>query len=497
MNPVNRTVQTHRRLSNQILGALGVLLITFICLPAQSQETGIESLRETGVAFASVAKKVSPAVVYIQVEKTVANQSIQIPSPFGGEGPDEFFRHFFGPNFPGQQPDQSRKNGQLPEQHMTGEGSGFIITNDGYILTNNHVVGDADKVTVRLEDGREYSARTIGTDSHSDVAVIKIDAKDLPVIPLGNSDLLEVGEWVVAIGNPFGLSHTLTVGVVSAKGRSNVGLADYENFIQTDAAINPGNSGGPLVDLDGKVIGMNTAIFSRSGGYMGIGFAIPVNMIKEIKDQLIATGEVTRGYLGIVIQDLTPELAKSFGLEDQKGIIVSQVTEDSPAQKSGFQQGDVIVEMDSKVYTSTGDFRNQVAMQKPGSKHDVKILRNGKQESLTVTIGKLPTSEMVADGSAENLNDLGFTVQNLTPSLAQQLGLVGNEKGVVVTQVEPGSAAERANIQSGTLIEQVNHQQVTNTDEFRSALAKIEKNGSVLLLVKNGQYANFVVLKVK
>ncbi len=499
INSVNKTVQINQRPGSQIISALVLLLFTFICLPVQSQETGIESLRETGKAFASVAKKVSPAVVNIQVEKIVTNQSTQIPSPFEGGVPDEFFRHFFGPNFPGQQPDQSRKFQQMPqpEQRMSGQGSGFIISHDGYILTNNHVVGGADKVTVRLEDGREFTAKTIGTDPHSDVAVIKIDAQDLPIISLGDSDVLEVGEWVVAIGNPFGLSHTLTVGVVSAKGRSNVGLADYENFIQTDAAINPGNSGGPLVDLDGNVIGMNTAIFSRSGGYMGIGFAIPVNMVRAIKDQLIIAGEVTRGYLGIVIQDLTPDLAESFGLDDQKGIIVAQVSKDSPAEKAGFKQGDVIEEFDGKAVSKVGSFRNQVAMKTPGSKHDIKIFRKGKPQTLSVTIGKLPSGELTAFGSTENLNKLGFTVQNLTSSIAQELGLNPDAKGVVVTQVAQGSVADRANIQAGSLIEQVNHQPVSNTIEFRSALEKTKKNGSVLLLVKNGKNASYIVLKME
>jgi serine protease Do len=500
MTPVKNILHTKQTLSNYIISGIVLLLFTFICLPVQSQEIGIENLKETGHAFASVAKKVSPAVVYIEVETTVANQSIQNQSPFGGVTPDDFFRHFFGPNFPGQQPGQSPQFKQVPQpqQRMMGQGSGFIISKDGYILTNNHVVGDADKVTVKLEDGREFIAETIGTDPHSDVAVIKIDAQGLPVISLGDSDALNVGEWVVAIGNPFGLSHTLTVGVVSAKGRSNVGLADYENFIQTDAAINPGNSGGPLVDLDGKVIGMNTAIFSRSGGYMGIGFAIPVNMLERIKDQLIDTGEVNRGYLGIVIQDLTSDLAESFGLNKQNGIVVSQVSEDSPAEKSGLKQGDVIIEFDGKTVTEVGSFRNRVAMKEPGSNHNIKILRKGKQKTLSVTIGKLPAGESIASsGSIQYLDKLGLTLQNLTPSIAQQLNLEESDAGVVVTQVTPGSVADMASIEAGFLIQQVNHQAVSNIDEFRKAIAETSKNGSVLLLVKNGQYSSFVVLKVK
>lgn len=500
MNPVKNRLHVRRASGHSIISGIILLLFTFICLPAQSQEAGIENLKETGQAFASVAKKVSPAVVYIEVETSVKNQPAQNQSPFRGLTPDDFFRHFFGPNFPGQQPGQSPHFKQMPQpqQRMVGQGSGFIISKDGYILTNNHVVGDADKVTVKLEDGREFIAETIGTDPHSDVAVIKIDAQDLPVISLGNSDALNVGEWVVAIGNPFGLSHTLTAGVVSAKGRSNVGLADYENFIQTDAAINPGNSGGPLVDLDGKVVGMNTAIFSRSGGYMGIGFAIPANMIKTIKDQLIDSGEVNRGFLGIVIQDLTSDLAESFGLNNQNGIVVSQVTDDSPAERSGLKQGDVIVEFDGETVAEVGAFRNQVAMDEPGSTHNIKILRNGKQKSLSVTIGKLPAGESIASsGSSQYLDKLGLTLQNLTPSIAQQLGLEESDTGVVVTQIAPGSVADMAGIKTGFLIQQVNHQPVSNIEEFRKAVTETGKNGSVLLLVKNGQYSSFLVLKVK
>ncbi len=500
MSSINSVLDIKQTLSRNVISGIVLLLFTFICLPAQSQEMGIERLKETGQAFASIAKKVSPAVVFIEVEATVANQPMQNQSPFGNGTPEDFFRHFFGPNFRGQQPGQPPQFEQVPQpqQRMMGQGSGFIISKDGYILTNNHVVGDADKITVKLEDGREFIAKTIGTDSHSDVAVIKIDAQDLPAISLGDSDALDIGEWVVAIGNPFGLSHTLTVGVVSAKGRSNVGLADYENFIQTDAAINPGNSGGPLVDLDGKVIGMNTAIFSRSGGSMGIGFAIPVNMIKAIKDQLIATGEVSRGYLGIVIQDLTPDLAESFDLDNQNGIVIAQVSEDSPAQKSGLKQGDVIVGFDGETVEKVGAFRNKIAMKEPGTTHDIKVLRKGKQKTLSVTIGKLPAGELIASsGSPQHMDNLGLTLQNLTPSIAQQLGLEESDTGVVVTQVIPGSVADMAHIKTGFLIQQVNHQPVNNIDEFRKAVTETGKNGSVLLLVKNGQYSSFIVLKVQ
>lgn len=280
---------------NNLIRITGLLvMLLFMLLAAANfslaQDKGLESLKQTGQAFRHVAKKVSPAVVFIKVEKEVSSQgSSEFFSPFGGPFNDDFFRRFFGT------PPQFQPSPQTPQKHReSGQGSGFLITPDGYILTNNHVVGDADLVSVQMNDGREYTAEIVGTDPGSDLAVIKIDESDLPFLKLGSSERLEVGDWVLAVGNPFGLSHTLTAGVVSAKGRSGIGLNDYEDFIQTDAAINPGNSGGPLVNLDGEVVGINTAIFSRSGGYMGIGFAIPVDMAKNIKSQLIEHGEVKR-----------------------------------------------------------------------------------------------------------------------------------------------------------------------------------------------------------
>jgi serine protease Do len=496
-NNKEHSIQTRRNLG--ILWLAACLVLAIVAYPAQGQSKGAESLRMMGKAFASVAKRISPAVVSVKVEKVVESQpNVEFFSPFGGgDTPfgDDFFRRFFGKPFPQDQP---RKYRQIPQhqQRVVGQGSGFIISPDGYILTNNHVVGDAEKVTVKLEDGREFTAKTVGTDPHSDVAVIKIDVKNLPMLTLGNSDTLEAGEWVLAIGNPFGLSHTLTAGIVSAKGRSSVGIADYENFIQTDAAINPGNSGGPLVDLDGKVVGMNTAIFSQSGGYMGIGFAIPINMAKAIKDQLIKTGNVTRGYLGIVIQDLTPELAKSFGLDDHKGILVAEVTEDSPAEKAGLRQGDVILEFNGKPVEEVGVFRNRVSLKAPGTREKITVLRDGKRQTLTVTIGKLPDSCLTASTESHTPDKLGLTVQALTPGLAEQLGYQ-KEKGVVVTQVTPGSVAALAGVQPGTLIQEVNRKKINNVDEFKQAIRKSENKKSILLLVRDEKYSRYVVLNIE
>jgi serine protease Do len=328
------------------------------------------------------------------------------------------------------------------------------------------------------------------------VAIIKIDDEKLSVLPLGDSENLEVGEWVVAVGNPFGLSHTLTAGIVSAKGRSSVGITDYEDFIQTDAAINPGNSGGPLVNLDGKAVGMNTAIASKNGGYMGVGFAIPMNMAKAIGDQLIKNGSVIRGYLGILIQDLTPDLAKTFGLEDQKGILVSQVTEDSPAEDAGLKQGDVIVEFAGKPVEKSGAFRNSVSLMAPGTREQITVLRDGSQKTLDITIGKLPDSGLTASDTPHNINKLGLSVKTLTKELAEQFGYQG-ETGVVVTQVHSGSIAAMAGIRPGVLIQEVNRKRIDNTEDFKRAVELTPEHGTVLMLIKDGQYSRYVAIRME
>jgi len=457
---------------------------------AEAQDAGLQSLRESGQAFRSVAKKVSPAVVFIQAEKELkGNDGNYNPfegSPFG----DEFFRRFFG------EPPQQDHHQKVPKRRSKGQGSGFIISADGYIMTNNHVVGDADLVTVRLLDGREFTAKTIGTDPPSDVAIIKIDADgELPFLKLGNSDKLEVGDWVLAVGNPFGLSHTLTAGIVSAKGRSGMGLNDYENFIQTDAAINPGNSGGPLVNLDGEVVGMNTAIFSRSGGYMGIGFAIPINMIEDVREQLVEHGSVTRGRLGVYIQELTKDLADSFGIEQSKGILVAQVVEKSPAEEAGLKQGDVIIELDGKPVEKVAKFRNQIALTHPGTKVILTILRDGKKKELTVKIGTLEADESGQLMGSDQIPKLGLSLQKLTPDLADRLGYE-DAKGVLVTAVEPDSLAARAGIERGNLIEEVNRKSVTTPAQVES-LIKDSNKKSVLLLVRSGNATRYLALKLE
>ncbi|HEY5541654.1 MAG TPA: DegQ family serine endoprotease, partial [Candidatus Binatia bacterium] len=378
-------------------------------------------------------------------------------------------------------------------QRQRSLGSGFIIDGDGSILTNNHVVENAQKIVVKLAaDDQQYEAKVIGRDPKTDIAVIKINAKtSLPTATLGDSDRLEVGEWVVAIGNPFGLDSTVTSGIVSAKGR-HIGQGPYDNFIQTDASINPGNSGGPLINLRGEVIGINTAIFSRTGGNMGIGFAIPINLVKEVLPQLRGKGKVTRGFLGVLIQKVTPEIADSLGMDKGYGALVANVTKDGPADKAGVKVGDVIVEFDGKEVKDSSDLPIIVARTPVDKRARMKVLRDKKEISLTVSVGELKDEEVVA--SAPEKGELGLTVQRLTPQMAESLGLDRTE-GVVVTTVEPGSAAEEAGIRRGDVIMEVDRKAIRNLDEYKKAVAGIRKGRGVLFLVRRGDSTLFLALK--
>ena len=452
----------------------------------------LELLERSAKAFAAIVKKARPAVVFIKVEKTIEKTVPTGPFPF--MDPFEFFndpflRRFFGPEFR-PRPHQKRQFKQ------EGAGSGFIVRSDGYILTNNHVVGGADVIKVKLYDGREFDAEIVGTDPQSDVAVVKIDAKDLPVLRLGDSDRLEVGEWVIAIGNPFGLSETVTVGVVSAKGRNRIGINDYEDFIQTDAAINPGNSGGPLLNIRGEVVGMNTAIYSKSGGYMGIGFAIPANMVKAVMRQLIEKGKVVRGWLGVVIQDMDEDLAKSFGLEKAEGVLIAEVSPDSPAGRAGLKQGDIILEMDGRKVPDVGELRNRVALTPPGTKVEFLVLREGKKKRIRVKIGEKPSETTLAMGQHEILKKLGMTLQDLTPDLAREFGYKEGE-GVLVSEVVPGSPAARAGIRPGFLILEVNRTRVHDVSECLKALGRSRKTGMVLLRLTDGQFSRYVAIRIR
>ncbi len=476
------------------LGFIILLLTTPLTFAEEAKS--IDTLRQLGKAFATIAEKASPAVVSIKVEKRVTVNVPSFQSPFGGEPfdpfSDDFFDHFFRRRVPQQQPQQPRRSPKR-EFRQTGQGSGFIVSEDGYILTNNHLVGDVDEVTVTLTDGRNFTAKIIGTDPDSDVAVVKIDAEKLPTLELADSDKIEVGQWVVAIGNPFGLSHTVTAGIVSAKGRSGLGISAYEDFIQTDAAINPGNSGGPLVDLDSKVVGINTAIIGP-GGNIGIGLAIPINIAKYAYEQIVSKGSVTRGYLGVAIQDLTPDLAEQFDINGIKGVLVPDVTADSAAEKAGIKSGDVIVEFDGQPVERASELQNKVAMKKPGTKVGIVVLRNGKRKTLTAELDKRPSKEVLEAGSGGQASEkLGVSVQNLTDELAKRYGYEGL-KGVIVTDVDPDSSAAREGIQPGSLIQEVNRQPIENTKQFNEEVQKAAEQGKVMLRIRYENSSIFIIL---
>ncbi|MEE4240997.1 MAG: DegQ family serine endoprotease [Desulfopila sp.] len=466
------------------------LLLASLAPVSASTADEIEVLSKSAKAFSSVVKKATPAVVHVEVEKTVGATNYNFDF-FN----NPFFERFFGPDFHRQFPQQ-----QPRERKQQGQGSGFIISKEGLILTNNHVVADADTIRVTLSDNKKVEAKLIGSDPQSDVALIKIDnGNNLPVLPMGDSDELEVGEWVIAIGNPFGLNQTVTVGVVSAKGRSRVGINEYENFIQTDAAINPGNSGGPLLNIHGEVVGINSALFSRTGGYMGIGFAIPINMVKAINDQLQEHGKVTRGWLGVAIQDIDEDLAKSFGLKEARGILVSEVQKDSPADRSELQRGDVIIELNGIALQNVSDLRNRIALIVPKTEAELVVIRDGKEKYIQVVIGEQPADfGRVAQSSSDRdfLEKFGFSFQELTPELAEQFGYEG-EQGVLVGDVQPGSPAATAGLKPGQLIQEVNKETVANLGELQNVLKKAGNADRMLLRVRSGQFSQYVVLVAK
>jgi len=489
--PLRRPTQVGAAGRCIVISTLLILLfISPISAFAQDSDS-IATLRQMGKAFASIAEKTSPAVIRLEAERTVTRDYPSMRNmPFGDPFSDPF-EFFFRRRSP-----QQRQQPRQYREPRTAQGSGFIISADGYILTNNHMVEGSEKVNVELTDGRKFTAKIIGTDSDSDVAVIKIDASDLAYLELADSDALEVGEWVLAIGNPLGLSHTVTAGIVSAKGRSGFGLANFENFIQTDAAINFGNSGGPLINLDGKVVGINTAI-AGSAGNIGIGFAIPINMAKNIYDQLVNNGTVERGYIGIKFGELEPELASALGLkEDTKGISVIEVMEDSPAEKAGIKRYDVIVEFEGKPVEKSNEFRNRVAMLNPGTKVEIVVLRNRRRKKITLNLATLPSREELTGAlPQETRKELGFSVEDLTDEMAKRYGYEG-QSGVVVREVESGSQAEKKGIAPGALIKEVNQQKVRNTREFNEAIKDARKEGIALLFVKRGRYTFFVPLKL-
>jgi len=457
-----------------------------------------QTSKQTGLPdFVPLAEKLEPVVVNISTtqgapKSPARGQPSPSPDPFGGQDPfggndpfSDFWRRFFG--------DQFGAPGGPPAAPRRGLGSGFIIDQKGLVLTNNHVVENADKITVKLSDEREFDAKVVGRDPKTDLAVIQInDGKGkFPAAPLGDSSRLQVGEWVVAMGSPFGLDNTLTAGVVSAKGRQ-IGAGPYDNFIQTDASINPGNSGGPLVNLRGEVIGINTAIFSRTGGNLGIGFAIPINSAKEILPELINKGKVTRGWLGVSIQRITPEIAQALGLEKNQGALVSSVVEGSPAAQAGVQAGDVIVDFAGERIDDSSKLPAIVARTEVGKNVNMTVLRDKKRMPLSVKIAELKEEEVVA--SAPQSGNLGMTVQNMTPELAKTLGL-NRAEGVVITSVEPQSTAAEAGLQRGDVILEVDRKKISNAAELRKTLDGAKPGANLLFLIQRGGNSVFLALK--
>ena len=475
------------------------LFTALICASDKAQalqETASDALIQTATDFTEVAKKAIPAVVSIKIKSSTKPKTT---NPWGGGSDedsadlfsDDFFRRFFG------LPKEEESPNNLRQAPVVSQASGFIVSSDGFVLTNSHVVADATEIMATLNDGREFVCKVIGQDPNTDIAVIKIDATNLPFLTLANSDHLKVGQWAIAIGTPLGLQASLTVGVISATGRNNLDLARIEDFIQTDAAINRGNSGGPLLNLNAQVVGMNTAIFTNmsNGGYMGIGFAIPSNMIAHVMNELISTGKVTRGFLGVIMQQMDNNLAKAFNLDKIEGVLVAEVSKDSPAEKAGIHQGDIILKYNNQQVTNIAVLRNAVALMQPGSHITLSVLRDKKLLEIPVDVGTFPSEVIKDKQEATKENKYGFSVQELTQ---EQLKASSDKglKGVVIASIQPESPAAWAGLKKGTIIFAVNQKKITSVAEFNKALDSLEKGKPLLLLVKQGETVRFVSLQV-
>jgi serine protease Do len=464
-------------------------------LPAKTQisSKSIDILTQLSEAQSEVAAVATPSVVNISTTRLIKSRD---ETPFDLFD-DPFFRRFFGDQFP---------HPNIPKEHKEQSlGSGVIVSEDGYIVTNNHVIEKAQEIKVLLSNKKDYQAKLIGADPKTDIAVVKIEAKGLAALPWGDSNKLNVGEIVFAIGNPFGLNQTVTMGIISAVGRANVGIADYEDFIQTDAAINPGNSGGALINARGELIGINTAILSRTGGYQGIGFAVPSSMAKQVMDSLIKYKKVVRGWLGVSIQEVTSDLAEEFGVKDLKGALVSGVMKGSPAEKAGIKQGDVILQYNGKVVEDTGHLRNMVSQTAIGTTVKVKVFRDKKEIETSVVIAEIPkklaetsSREDEPEENSEKVSSAlaGLVVHELTPELARRFGHEENETGVVVLKVEPQSRVFEAGIKAGDIILQINQKNITSLEEYKKAASKIKAKERILILLRRkGQGDLFVTVK--
>jgi len=465
------------------LSAVALLIVTLIVMGAAPPASAdpLTTIKELDQAYVQIAQKVLPTVVRISSTRAVPVSSSEGVEPFLKQFP------FFPFGEPGPQQQQPQRRGV--EMML---GSGFIVSSDGLILTNNHVVKDMKDIKVTLPGKREYTAKLVGTDPESDIALIKIDAKDLPTIQWGDSSKLHVGEIVVAIGNPFGLSGTVTNGIISATGRTNVGITGYEDFIQTDAPINPGNSGGPLVNVNGHVIGINTAIASKSGGYMGIGFAIPSNSAKLVMEQLLKHGKVERGLIGVNVQDLTESLAKSFGMKDTNGALVSQVVQGGPAEKAGVKPGDVILDVNGQPVGGAQALKNAVGQTKPGSTLKLTIFRDKKTLSVDVVAAERTAQAVAAAGKTSGASaELGITVEKVPPEVASKLHLK-KDQGLIVKEMNPNGQGAAMGLAPGDIILQVDGKAVSDVGTFNKEVEQAKKNGLIRFMIQRGTSTIFL-----
>ncbi|MEW6571371.1 MAG: DegQ family serine endoprotease [Nitrospirota bacterium] len=463
-----------------ILGLSGGFCPSTFAAKSEIWEESADVLSQIGKATAEVVGAVRPSVVNISTMRTVTIKR-DLPPFFD----DPFLRRFFGDQF------------NLPRERKTVSlGSGVIVDPKGYILTANHVIQGAEEIKVTLSDRREFKGKVVGNDALTDLGVIRIEAEDLPAIKWGDSDKLRVGETVLAIGSPYGLTQTVTMGIVSAVGRANVGIAEYEDFIQTDAAINPGNSGGALVNVKGELVGINTAIFSTSGGYQGIGFAVPTNMAKAVMDSLISKGKVVRGWLGVTVQSLTRELSEQFGLKDERGILVADVSEGGPADKAGIKRGDVITEYMGKKIEEPYQLRNMVANTSPGEEVQLVILRENKEQAKKAVISELPVEIQKPSTAAYDNLLKGVNVQDLTVEIYNRLNLPKKLTGVVVTSVSQDSPAERV-LMAGDVIQEINRQKISSVKDYENVASRIQRGEDILLLIFRGNSSLFITLSAR
>lgn len=457
-------------------------------IPAVNASNGSNEIVALTTSFAPIVKNTQPAVVSIASTKVVkSNGADEGLSPLFD---DPMFRQFFGDRGHGP----LNRSGKPREQREQGLGSGVIVSPDGYILTNNHVIEGANEIKIFTSDKRELKARVVGTDPKTDIAVVKVEEKNLPTLAFADSAQVQVGDIALAIGNPFGVGQTVTMGIVSATGRGNLGIEDYEDFIQTDAAINPGNSGGALINANGELIGINTAILSRAGGNQGVGFAVPANLARTVMNQLLKNGKVVRGYLGVMIQPVTPEIAQAFSLPNVQGALIGEITPDGPAAKAGVAQGDVIIELNGQRVDDSRELRLKISQLAPDSVIKLKVLRDGTPREIAITLGELPIEKETANNEKpENSSLDGLSVESLTPQIARQLNLSADASGVVVNGVQNGSRADDAGLRRGDLIQQVNRQPVNNAADFERAMKQTGGKSAVLLVNRNG-HTSFIVI---